>query len=373
MKSFPKKIKWFIIGVIIFSVFVLIGAENDTDTVTEVPLENTTNKEFSKINGESRENRLIGLGITEGTVGFEKAFILAQSMGTDAVELPVFWNDTEPSKEKYVEGWMKIANQYFPKTGTKIAVSLNPIDTNNLRLPPDLKNKSFNDPEVISRYKSFVDYVASQLSDSDIPFVAIGNEVDVYLGNSDTKWQEYAEFFSAVAPYVRTKFPNAVVGSKITYDGIINHRDKVNLIIQESDVVLTTYYPFKPGSFKVRGPRTVHEDFKQIVDLYPQKQIYFAEIGYPSGEANDSSEEMQAAFIHEMFAAWDTYKGNILFLNYQWLHDASPETVADWQKYYGLKDSSFASFLGTLGLRTYEGEDKKGFMQFNAETKAREW
>lgn len=373
MKSLPKKIKWFVIGVIIFSIFVLIGAENDTDNVTGELLEKTTNKELSKIDGEPRGNRLIGLGITEGTVGFEKAFILTQSMGVAVVELPVFWDDTEPSKEKYVEGWMKIANQYFPKTGTKIAVSLNPIDTNNLRLPSDLKNKSFNDPEVISRYKSFVDYAATQLSDSDIFFVAIGNEIDVYLGNSGAKWKEYAEFFSEVAPYVRTKFPNAVVGSKITYDGIINHQDRASLIIQESDVVLTTYYPFKPGSFKVRDPRSVHEDFKQIVDLYPQKQIYFAEIGYPSGEANGSSEEMQAAFIHEMFAAWDTYKGNISFLNYQWLHDASPETVADWQKYYGLKDTPFASFLGTLGLHTYEGKDKKGFTQLNAETKARGW
>ena len=61
------------------------------------------------------------------------------------------------------------------------------------------------------------------------------------------------------------------------------------------------------------------------------------------------------------------------FLNFQWLHDSSPEDVATWQKYYGLKDEGFASFLGTLGLLTYDGKDKEAFVTLGEEVKKRGW
>ena len=344
----------------------------------------SNNTEISKYNSKPsqqlaknvpkpRGNRLLGMGISEGGVGFEKAFALAQGVGVKVIELPTSWDDNELEARQYVEGWLPIADQFYSKAGTKLAISLNPIDTNNLRLPKDLKNKSFNDPEVIERYKSFVDFAAKKLPNSDVFFVAIGNEIDAYLGGSDKRWQEYTEFFIAVAPYVREKFPKAVIGSKITYDGVINLDNKVRRLNSYADVVLTTYYPFKQGEFIIRDPETVHEDFKRIVDLYPDKKIYFTEIGYPSGSLNGSSETKQADFIRETFAAWDTYADKIPFLNFQWLHDSSPEDVATWEKYYGLKDKGFASFLGTLGLRTYDGKDKEAFVTLGEEVKKRGW
>lgn len=369
--------KWFIIILAIIAVLLLLSGKNKNNVVsndTETSKYNSEpSQQLAKNVPKPRGNRLIGMGISEGEIGFEKAFSLAQSVNVKVVELPTFWDDSEPEAQQYDKGWLPTADQFYSKTGTKLAISLNPIDTNNLRLPRDLKNKKFNDPEVIERYKAFVDFTAKQLSNSDIFYVAIGNEIDAYLGSSDKRWQEYTEFFVATAPYVREKFPRAVVGSKITYDGIINLNDKVSRLNNYTDVVLTTYYPFKQGGFIVRDPATVHEDFKRIVDLYPDKKIYFAEIGYPSGSLNGSSETKQADFFRETFAAWDTYADKIPFLNFQWLHDASPETVADWQKYYGLKDRGFASFLGTLGLRTYDGKDKEAFTALGEEVKKRGW
>jgi len=369
--------KWFILILAIIAVILLLSGKDKNNVVSN-------NTEISKYNSEPsqqlaknvpkpRSNRLLGMGISEGEVGFDKAFSLAQGVGVKVIELPAFWDESEPEARQYVEGWLPIADQFYSKAGIKLAISLNPIDTNNLRLPKDLKDKSLNDPEVIERYKAFVNFAANQLRDSDIFFVAIGNEIDAYLGSSDKRWQEYTEFFIAVAPYVREKFLNAVIGSKITYDGVINLNDKVRRLNNYADVVLTTYYPFKQGGFIVRDPATVHEDFKRIVDLYPDKKIYFAEIGYPSGSLNGSSETKQADFIRETFVAWDTYTDKIPFLNFQWLHDASPETVANWQKYYGLKDKSFASFLGTLGLRTYDGKEKEAFVTLGEEVKKRGW
>lgn len=369
---------WFVLVVIIFCIFLLLTSKDKN--YNTVP-NNTELKDYSSepsqqsINNipEKRGNRLLGIGITEGTIGFDKAFAIAESVGVKAVELPIFWDEIETEKGKYVEGWLTIADQFFSNTGVKLSLSLNPIDTNNLRLPKDLRDKPFNDPEVIERYKSLVDFAARKVTHSDIFFVSIGNEIDVYLGSSAQKWQEYTEFFNAVAPYVREKFPEAVVGSKMTYDGILNLGDKARRLNKSADVVLATYYPFEKGGFIVRDPKVVHDDFKSMVNLYPDKKIFFAEIGYPSGYLNESSEKKQADFIRETFVAWDTYADKIPYLDFMWLHDQSPESVADLVKYYGLNNKSFGSFIGTLGLRTYEGKDKEAFVQFNTEIQKRGW
>ena len=149
---------------------------------------------------------------------------------------------------------------------------------------------------------------------------------------------EYTEFFNAVVPHVREKFPGVIVGSKITYDGLINIAGNAKRLNNLADAVLLTYYPLNQGEFTVHDPSTIHDDFKRIIELYPDKKIYFSEIGYPSGELNASSEEKQADFIRQTFLAWDIYKSRVPLLNFQWLHDASPATIAGWQSYYGSKD-----------------------------------
>ena len=320
-----------------------------------------------------RDERCVGMSISEGAIGFDKAFVLARSVGVEATEIPVHWDEAEPERGRYVDQWLGIANAFYPRHGMKISISINPIDTNSLRLPKYLKDKPLDDAEMIARFKLFVDFTASLVPDSDIFFVAIGNEIDAYLGNSAKRWQEYTTFYAAVAPYVREKFPKAMIGSKITYDGIVKLNDMVQHLNKYSDIVLTTYYPFKQGSFLARTPATVHSDFKQIVELYPDKKVYFAEIGYPSGATNGSSEEKQTEFIRETFTAWDTYRDKIPYLNFVWLHDISPESVTVHEKYYGFKDKGFASYLGTLGLRTYEGRDKQAFIVLREEIKKRSW
>jgi hypothetical protein len=374
--SFLFKNKKLLFGII--AIFIVLLSLFGKETVSENDDKKSNYKsnfsqQLIENNPKSRGNRILGMGISEGKIGFENAFALAQNAGVNVVELPVAWDEVESEARMYKPGWMPIADQYYSNAGIKLAISLNLVDTNNLRVPNDLKNKSFNSSEVVQRYKAFVDFAGTQLSNSEIFFVSIGNEVDSYLGNSDQRWNEYIEFFSSVVPHVREKFPGAAIGSKITYDGAMNLDNKVKRLNVNADVVLVTYYPFKKGGFIVKDPASVHDDFKRIVDLYPSKKIYFSEIGYPSGSLNESNEIKQADFINETFAAWDTYAEDIPFLNFQWLHDAPPETVKAWQNYYGLKDKRFASFLGSIGLRTYSGEDKQSYMVFVEEVKKRNW
>ena len=53
-----------------------------------------------------RGERLLGIGINEGSIGFDKAFPVAQSTGMQFVELPQQWDEIEPKPGKFTNSDM---------------------------------------------------------------------------------------------------------------------------------------------------------------------------------------------------------------------------------------------------------------------------
>jgi hypothetical protein len=137
-------------------------------------------------------------------------------------------------------------------------------------------------------------------------------------------------------------------------------------------VILVTYYPLK-DDFTVRNPEIVNEDFRTITTQYPDRQIIFHETGYPSGAKCNSTEEKQADFIRNVFAAWDAHANQIDLIIFTWLTDVPPQSVREMEIYYGLSDPAFLEYLGTLGLRTYSGSgtDKAALTALRLEVQKR--
>jgi hypothetical protein len=101
--------------------------------------------------------------------------------------------------------------------------------------------------------------------------------------------------------------------------------------------------------------------------------LYLLEAGYPSSDVLGSSQSKQADFIREMFETWDTHRSQLKLVNFIWLHDISPAQVKSYTKYYGLSSKGFAEYLGTLGFRGHDGEDKQAFKALREAAKARGW
>ena len=173
---------------------------------------------------------------------------------------------------------------------------------------------------------------------------------------------------------------------KSTYVGLMETAPKpLRRLNLEADTVLVTYYPLD-SSFRVRAPGVVHQDMKVLVGKYPstKRPIRLLECGYPSGDPSrgpggsaptGSTPELQAAFIREMFRAWDTHRRRIALVKFTWMHDSSPASVATLQQYYGVSHPAFRDYLATLGLRTYAGagEDKPAFTALAEEASRRGW
>ena len=322
----------------------------------------------------SNDGRILNISVTEAAgEEFDVALTLAQSVGAQAVPLSVYWDELETSPEVFNPdpNWLEIANIYYPTKDLQVSLTISVIDTNNLRLPPDLADKPFDDPVVISRFNKLLDYVASQVPELRLTSLAIGNEVDIYLWQDAEKWAAYETFFAETAVHARTLWPQVPVGSKTTFSGIDgNQTAAIQSLNEHSDVVLVTYYPLNPD-FKVRPATTVHNDFQTLADAFPNQTIYLLETGYPSGADNNSSAEQQAEFIRELFLAWDAHADQIPVLNYTWLTDMPAEAVTQMTEYYRLDAPGFVSYLATLGLRSADGSNKPAFDQLAAETKVR--
>ncbi|MGQ0637730.1 MAG: glycosyl hydrolase 53 family protein [Planctomycetaceae bacterium] len=320
--------------------------------------------------------RSLGIDVNEpADKDHRKAFEQARTCGVEVVNLHLCWDDYEREPNKIDTRVPAIANAYYPPLKTRVSLKLAPIDTNNNRLPADLKQRPLDDPLVIERFGKFIDAVLNAMPDVELQCVAIGNEIDVSLGKHAVQWERYGRLFRAAVNRVKKLRPQAVVGTAATFEGLKGEQAAfLETINRDADVIMVNYYPLRVD-FTVRDPDVVAADFATITKKYRGRPIYFMELGYPSGARCRSSQEKQAQFIRATFSAWDKHADQVQMVLFTWLHDWPADGVAWAGKYYSSANPAFLEYIATLGLRTGDGsgEDKEAFRTLRAEARARGW
>ena len=310
------------------------------------------------------ESSLVAIDVTEADDGdFLAAFAAAREAGMQAANLSIFWDEFETAPEVYnpVTNWLAISNSFYPGEGMPVSVTVSVIDTVTTRLPQDLTDRRFDDPELIVRFRNFLDYVFTQIPNVTLTFFGVGNEVDGWLGADAARWSQYETFFIAAANHVRSLRPGTPVGVKIILKGLTGYAESfAQSINQHSDVVLVTHYPLD-GGFRPLDPVIVNDSFAQVTMRYPGRTIHFAELGYPSTDVCGGSEQQQATFIREVFAAWRRHRQQVRLVTFTWLTDIPEEAVAQFKTYYGVNDLCFGEYLQTLGIRYPDGTPKPAY------------
>lgn len=322
-----------------------------------------------------RSDRLLSIAVNEGSDNdYARAMAAAKRTGLDMVSLPIPWDSVEVGRGRYAldPNYLAIANAYFPTVGLKVALEVNPIDTNHPRLPLHLRGHAFDNPAVVEGYQRLLDYVFGQIPDLDLVSLTIGNEVDGLLHDKGAR-EAYIRFLRQVIPHAKSKRPGLIVGVKAMFHGLTGrHKAWLQRLNGVTDVVMATYYPLRED-FTVAPPETVSDDLAKLVEAFPGRTLHLAEIGCPSGPRVMSSEATQAAFVRQAFQAWDTHSDQIKLMNFTWLHDQPDSSIQHFEEYYGSSDPRFIEFLATLGLRTRGGKDKAAFRELVRQAKARGW
>lgn len=320
--------------------------------------------------------RMLGIGITESEEGFGSSFDVALQAGIQVIELNIPWDSIEVSEGVYQDpmGGVFEAIGFFGYYDIDVMLSLAVVNTVHSTVPDYLSGSDWDSPEMIEAFNNLVDWVLSEIpSNVTVISLSIGNETDLFL--SDDAWVDYIQFVASTSDYIRSSYPDIVLGVKNTVmNGVIGYDlFYVQQVNQYTDVVMLTYYP-QTSSFQVMDPEVVHSHLEQIVISFPGREIWLNEVGYQSGsEYCGSSLSEQAEFYHEFFTAWDDCRVNIKLVLIDWLHDISGEQLAEMEEYYGISDPGFLEYLATLGLRYHDGTDKYAWTQLLEETQARGW
>lgn len=320
-------------------------------------------------------DRLLGCAVTQAeNQDYAAAMALAQSAGVQVVSLKLDWDDVEKTPHVYASPWPKIANAYYPAQNLALSLRIATFDTNQSRLPADLRAKPLSDPEVIGRFNQLLDWIFKEMPDVKLAELSIGNEVDGVLGDDPAQWNQYTAFFAATRQHARAQRPALPVGVSLMFGAFTRQPKLAAALNASADEIMASYYPLTPA-FQVRPPTVVAEDFRALCGQYPHRPISFVEAGYPSGAGCGSSDVMQAEFVRQLFAAWDEHAAQIRLVTFVWLHDATPAAVAGFGKYYGIASPAFRDYLGTLGLRTGQGAgtDKPAFTALRQLAQARGW
>ena len=320
-------------------------------------------------------SRILALTANMGAAGnYDKIFAESLKAGNETMVVPQDWNELETTPGTYGKGknLLAIANFYYPAQNIPVHLIIRPIHTTRKVVPADLMDKPLDHPPTIERFKKLLDWVATQIPKVTLTSMVIGSEVDLTMWGNAQKWEEWTRFYAAVTPYARKKFPGTLISCETSYSAFSGpDLPRVRKLHQHSDVIGVSYYPMKRKLRGVREPRSVHADFDRVVNAIPKKPIIYYQIGYPSSAALGSSEKHQASFIVEAFRAWDKHADRIRMLNFEWMHETPKHGLDHYTKYYQYDTPDFRSFLGSLGLQSWEGKPKLAWHAFIKEAKAR--
>lgn len=287
---------------------------------------------------------------------------LVRAAGARGQFLPYTWSALEPTPGTYDVSDLTTGVRYLGGIrDMQLYVSIAVVSTSLKETPADLEGVPFDDPLMKSRFHALVDALAPELSDPHVAYVAIGNEVDPYLGATN-EWSAYQNFYEDAAAYVRAKVPGIKVGVCVTYRGANGqYKQEIAGLNRTSDIWATTYYPLN-ADYTPIGTPPVHDDLRRMVSLAGGRPVVVQEIGYPTASVLNSSEQQQADFLRNVFDEWAAIGGSIPFLNIFVLHDLTPDTCATIAAREGKPDNAaLQAFLCSVGLRQQDGTPKLGW------------
>lgn len=271
------------------------------------------------------------------------------------------WREMEPSPQSYDLDKPLGGSVYALSHGMPISyMNIQIINTVKREVPNDLISKSWDDPEMVSRFGALISEIKKIHPTPRA--LSIGNEVDVYFDKHPDELDSYLKFLHLVRPLVRKSYPDLRIGVTVTFEGYFKNRTKiVKKIIEASDIVYFTYYPVFDMQAQPLSDIPLH--LAEIVKAAHGKPIVLQEVGYVASEELGSSEILQAEFYKKILPLLKKSKDIEGFFIFA-LHDFSPPICESLLGYYGFSSgfsSKFSSFICTLGLRHSNGKPRLSY------------
>jgi hypothetical protein len=276
------------------------------------------------------------------------------------------WIELEPSRGKFKLDSIDFQSHLAVNHRAKMSYTLRLIDTVHKVVPQELMKKGWMDAEMQKRVLSLVDALAPVLRDR-VQWFVFGNEIDGYFDRHPDEVGDFVRLYDLVAARLHESVPGIKMASSIQFGGIDKLKGPLQALNDRFDFLMLTYYPMK-GDFTVQDPDAPLRDLPRMKVAANGRQVVLQEIGYPTGAANKSNEDLQAQFFHNVFFEMrkdpQTFAAGNVFL----MADLRDKFARDLASYYGITGHEpFRMFLQTLGLFDANGRPKKSWSVFESE------
>jgi len=209
-------------------------------------------------------------------------------------------------------------------------------------LPAELKDKPFNDPQLVRAYASYCRRMVEYFQPD---FLLTGIEANELLNNQPKAWNPYRELSQQVQRGLREKFPQLPISESVTLHklldrqnhGLVEYRKQIQAFVEDHDFFAVSFYPFFLGLH-------TEKEFAEALDYLPRftrRPIAITETGHPAEPLKirtwnldfPADAEEQAAFVRTLlsraqahryrFVAWWTAR------DFDELWRTFPESVKD--------------------------------------------
>ena len=292
-----------------------------------------------------------------------KWFKIGVDSGMTTVSLSPVWKNVEKTPGQYKLSDEEFQSQLASDFKLPIYLNIRIIDTNNSGVPASYAQWSFADPRMAEKLEGLITALASQLH-GDIRWVSVGNEVNDYFSAHQDQIAAYRTLLDRIRPTLRKSFPHAEFTVDFTFAGLAGLHKEFKPITDTVDFYSFTYYPMNPD-FTFRNPDAARGDIHKMVEAAGNQKVFFQEIGYASSGQVDSSQEKQARFLKNVFAALREYRSHIIAAHFVWMSDIPLSLVDHFGDYYKLPNSEkFKGFLASLGYFQRDGKPKAAWKVF---------
>jgi hypothetical protein len=291
--------------------------------------------------------------------------------GLSTARVQLSWQELEPDPGIYNIRVLEEILSDYDSQGLQILLSITAYDSEGPETPQDLKDKRFDDPVLISRFKALLEEIKPLFKKYRVYAISIANEPDNDFGEVENLANEMLVFLKEIKSHIHSLNENIAVTITLAELNYSIGDSGILEIIAESDIAcwnvygvnLSDTYPY----FSVQQEEELIGDLQGMVDASMGKQIVIQEVGLHSGSTYlDSSEQVQLNFFKTIFQFIQNYPSIRAAYVFQ-LVDWSPETAAllldpAMGNAYNL---AYLEYLQTLGLINYsDGTAKPAWTEF---------
>jgi hypothetical protein len=283
---------------------------------------------------------------------------------------PLAWGGVERTPGEYdwepMEWWAKVA-EVVPALPDRIW-TIYPVHMNERgSLPPDLQDAAFDSREMIDRFDAFVKEAAPRGQWNDgRTIVMVGNEIDSWAKTYPDEVDAYVTFSNEAAEAIRRHAPTARVVNSLTADVLDDPatRGLAERMNEATDLIALQWYDLRPD-FCVRKLTDLAGLVEQMLAVAGDKPLLISEIGLPTGAGCESSDDLQAERVRELFDVLSRYdrseiEGAVWLGLDDWPVQPLEEYVAQQFPMF-VGNVPFLSFLTSLGLRDVDKRPKAAY------------